>query len=391
MSAGSDAVGKDRRPGWLEQRTRLAPVLAASLHVHIPRSARTYYFGGIALFLFGIQVVTGTLLTLYYKPTPEAAYKSVQFITSDVSFGWLIRSLHHWAANLMILFVALHLVRIFLQAAYKYPRELTWVIGCGLLLVTLGFGFTGYLLPWDQRAYWATVVGTEIAGGIPVVGESLLLMLRGGADVTGDTMSRFFGIHVLVLPLALGGLLAVHLLLVHQLGLANPKRAVVRAGRRRGKAEPAGGGTAEPAGGGTAVTAGGGTAVAAGEPETREPARPFFPHYVVDELMAWYVLLAVLVVLVSVFPAGLEAQANPLETPAHIKPEWYYLGVYELLKLVPRVVGILAPVVGIAVLILWPFLDRSPEVLVRRRLLVVGAATLVIVGLVALTIVGWVS
>ena len=367
MSARPEAAGEQPRPSWLEQRTRLGPVVAAGLHVHIPMSARTYYFGGIALFLFGIQVVTGTLLALYYKPTPDAAYKSVQLITSDVHFGWLIRSMHHWAANLMILFVALHLVRVFFQAAYKYPRELTWVVGCGLLLVTLGFGFTGYLLPWDQRAYWATVVGTEIAGSVPVVGETLLLMLRGGVDVTGETMGRFFGIHVLVLPLALGALLGAHLLLVHQLGLASRKRAAAR----------------------PAKASGGSSAATPDEPP--EPARPFFPHYLVDELMAWYVLLAVLVVLVSVFPAGLEEQANPLETPAHIKPEWYYLGVYELLKLVPRVVGILAPIVGIGLLIIWPFLDRSPEIMARRRLLVLGGATLVIVALVVLTIMGWVS
>ena len=347
-----------RRMTWLEERTRLSPLIQASLHVRIPMTARTYYFGGIALFLFGIQAVTGTLLALYYKATPEAAYKSVQYVTSDVSFGWLIRSIHHWAANLMILFVVLHLIRVFAQAAYKYPREITWVIGTGLFLVTLGFGFTGYLLPWDQRAYWATVVGTEIAGNVPLVGEALLLLLRGGADVTGDTMSRFFGIHVLVLPIALAGLLGVHLLLVHQLGLANPKRPEPRVP------------TPEVA---------------------REPLRPFFPHYMVDELVAWYVLLAVLVVLASLFPAGLEAQANALETPEGIKPEWYYLGVYELLKLVPRIVGILIPIVGIGVLVVWPFLDRSEEVLIRRRKVVVGGATLILVALIALTVRGYVG
>jgi len=353
------AVEAPGQGSWLERRTRLGPVIRASLHVRIPMSARTYYFGGIALFLFGIQVVTGTLLSLYYKPTPEAAYESVQFITSDITFGWLIRSIHHWTANLMILFVALHLVRVFLQAAYKYPREITWVVGSLLLMVTLAFGFTGYLLPWDQRAYWATVVGTEIAGGVPVVGESLLLLLRGGADVTGDTMSRFFGIHVLVLPLALGALLAGHLILVHQLGLANPKRPEPR------------GATQEP---------------------DREPLRPFFPHYLIDELIAWYVILAVLVILASLFPAGLEGQANPIETPAHTKPEWYYLGVYELLKLIPdKVLGIMTPIVGIGVLVIWPFLDRSPEVLIRRRKIVVGVATFIIVGLVALTVWGYVS
>lgn len=347
-----------RPAGWLEQRTGLGPLIGASLHVRIPMTARTYYFGGIALFLFGIQVVTGTLLALYYKPTPEAAYKSVQYITSDVSFGWLIRSLHHWAANLMILFVVLHLARVFVQAAYKFPREITWVVGCVLLMITIGFGFTGYLLPWDQRAYWATVVGTEIAGGVPVVGDVLLQLLRGGADVTGDTMSRFFGIHVLVLPLSLGAVLAGHLVLVHQLGLASPKRPEPR--------------------------------VRTPEVE-QEPLRPFFPHYILDELVAWYVLLAVLVVLASVFPAGLEEQANPLQTP-HVKPEWYFLGVYQLLKLVPiKVIGILIPIVAVGLLVVWPFLDRSPEVLARRRKLVVGGATLVMLGLVALTVWGYVS
>lgn len=359
MAANPPTETGDRTSSWLDQRTKLGPLIRASLHVRIPMSAQTFYFGGIALFLFGIQVVTGTLLALYYKPTPEAAYESVQFITSDVSFGWLIRSSHHWAANLMVLFVGLHMVRVFMQAAYKYPRELTWVFGALLLMVTLGFGFTGYLLPWDQRAYWATVVGTEIAGGVPLVGETLLLLLRGGTDVTGDTMSRFFGIHVLVLPLALAGLLAAHLLLVHQLGLANPKRPEPRVATTDAR---------------------------------QEPLRPFFPHYLIDELVAWYVILAILVVLASLFPAGLEGPANPLETPAHTKPEWYYLGVFELLKLVPiKVVGIMIPVLGIGMLVVWPFLDRSPEVLIRRRKVVVGAATLVIIALLALTIWGFVS
>jgi quinol-cytochrome oxidoreductase complex cytochrome b subunit len=358
MAATPEVPTGGKATSWIEQRTRIAPLLKASLHVRIPMSAKTYYFGGIALFLFGIQAATGTLLALYYKPTPEAAYESVQFITSDVSFGWLIRSVHHWAANLMILFVVLHLVRVYMQAAYKYPRELTWVFGTLLLMVTLAFGFTGYLLPWDQLAYWATVVGTEIAGSVPLIGDTLLLLLRGGADVTGDTMTRFFGIHVLVLPIALVALLAGHLVLVHQLGLANPKRPEPR------------------------VTT----------PEIEnEPQRPFFPHYIIDELMAWYVLLAILVVLASVFPAGLEEQANPLETP-HTKPEWYFLGVYQLLKVIPwKVVGIMVPIVGVALLVVWPFLDRNPEVVMRRRKIAVGGATLVIAGLIVFTIWGYVS
>jgi ubiquinol-cytochrome c reductase cytochrome b subunit len=347
--------------GWLDEHTRLGPLISASLHVRVPRSANTMYFGGIALFLFMIQATTGTLLSLYFKGTPEAAYKSVQFITSEVNFGWLIRSIHHWGADLMILFVVLHLLRIFFQAAYKYPRQIVWLVGMLLLMVTMGFGFTGYLLPWDQRAYWATVVGTEIAGSVPVIGETLLMLLRGGADVTGDTMSRFFGIHVLVLPISLAGLLGLHLILVHQFGLASPKRPEPR--------------TPE----GMAALA-------------DEPVRPFFPNYLVDELVAWYILLAVLVVLASIFPAGLEDPANPLQTPQHVKPEWYFLGVYQLLKLIPvKLIGIMTPIVAVGLLVIWPFLDRNPEVLARRRILAVGGATLVLISLVALTVFGYVS
>lgn len=343
--------------GWIEERTGASSLFAGLLHVRIPMSARTMYFGGIALFVFGIQVATGTLLALYYKPTPEAAYDSVLFITSDVSFGWLIRSVHHWAANLMIVFVVLHLLRVFFQAAYKRPRELTWLIGALLLMVTIGFGFTGYLLPWDQKAYWATVVGTNIAGDVPAIGPNLLLLLRGGPDVTEATLSRFFGIHVLVLPLMLAGLLAVHLTLVHQLGLADPKRPSPPRGQVR----------------------------------EDEPLRPFFPHYVVDELVAWYIVLAVLVVLASLFPAGLEEQANALDTPQHIKPEWYFLAVYELLKLVPKTVGVLLPFVIVAIITAFPFLDRNPEVAKRRRILAVGGATLLLAATAALTVMGHVS
>ena len=344
---------------WVETRLSLREVMNALLHVRIPIEAKTYYLGGITLFLFGIQVVTGTLLALYYQPTPEKAYESVLAITTDVSFGWLIRSMHHWAANLMLISLVLHLLRIFFQAAYKFPRELTWLVGGLLLAITIGFGFTGYLLPWDQRAYWATVVGTEIAGSVPLIGPSLLLLLRGGTDVTAATLSRFFGIHVLVLPLALGGLVLVHLLFVHQTGLASPKRPDPRPAPGRVRPAPVG------------------------------PTKPFWPDYVLDEVIAWYTILAVLVVLASMFPSGLEAQADPLTTPAHIKPEWYFLAVYELLKLVPRTVGVLGPIVLVGIVVILPFLDRNPEVRPRRRLIAIGLATILLVSFGALTVKGF--
>lgn len=342
---------------WIDERSGAREFMRALLHVRIPADVKTFYLGGITLFLFGVQVVTGTLLAIYYQPTPDAAYDSVKAITSDVTFGWLIRSIHHWAANLMILFLALHVLRVFLQAAYKYPRELVWLVGAGLLLATVGFGFTGYLLPWDQRAFWATTVGTEIAGSIPFVGDALLQLLRGGTDVTGATLSRFFGIHVLVMPLLLGGLLVVHLTFVHQLGLADPRRPEPRR-RDRTSAPP------------------------------DQELMPFFPDYILDEVIAWFVLLAVLVCLASIFPAGLEDKANPLETPAHIKPEWYFLSVYEVLKHVPRIVGVMGPIVLLAVVALLPFIDRNPEVRARRRPLAMLVGLVAVVGIVGLTIWG---
>jgi ubiquinol-cytochrome c reductase cytochrome b subunit len=347
---------------WFEERLQARALFGALLHVRIPARSRTYYLGGITLFLFGIQVVTGTLLTLYYKATPESAHDSVKYITSVVDFGWLIRSIHHWAANLMIVCLVLHLARIFVQGAYKYPRELTWVVGVGLLAATIGFGFTGYLLPWDQRAFWATVVGTEIAGGVPVIGESLLQLLRGGADVTDATLVRFFGMHVLVLPLTLGAFLVVHLTIVHQLGLANPSRPEPRPGRASAAVNGA-----------------------------VEKLKPFFPHYVLDEVIAWAAMLALLVILASVLPAGLEEKANPIETPAHVKPEWYFLSVYQLLKIVPRDIGIMAPIVGIGILALLPFLDRNPEVSKRKRPIALLLGTVVVAGVVGLSVWGYYS
>lgn len=208
---------------WIEERIPVQAWIAASLHVTIPRSAHTFYLGGITLFCFVVQGTTGILLALYYQPTPETAYDSILVIMNQLNFGWLIRSVHAWSANLMIIFCILHLLRIVLQGAYKKPREITWLVGMGLLFLTLGFGFTGYLLPWDQRAFWATTVGTEIAGAVPFIGDFVRQFLRGGADVSAATLTRFFGVHVLVLPVALAGLLVLHLLLIHQQGLADPE------------------------------------------------------------------------------------------------------------------------------------------------------------------------
>ncbi|MCL4488107.1 MAG: cytochrome b N-terminal domain-containing protein [Chloroflexi bacterium] len=208
---------------WIDDRIGIREIVTYATHVSIPRTAHTYYLGGITLFFFMVQVITGILLALYYHPTPGSAYDSVLFIMNNVNFGWLVRSIHAWSANLMIVFCVLHLLRVAIQGAYRPPREMTWLVGVVLLLLTLGFGFTGYLLPWDERAFWATTVGTEIAGAVPLIGGYIQDFLRGGPDLSALTLSRFFDVHVMILPLSLGAFLGTHLLFIHQQGIADPE------------------------------------------------------------------------------------------------------------------------------------------------------------------------
>jgi quinol-cytochrome oxidoreductase complex cytochrome b subunit len=191
----------------------------------IPKVNWLYALGSATLFLAVLQIVTGILLTIYYVPTPDHAYDSVQFITTQVPAGWFIRGLHHYGASAMVILTVLHMIRVIIYGAYKFPREVTWFTGVGLLLIVVGFGFTGYLLPWDQKAFWATTVGTRIAGVAPGIGESILRIMRGGEDLSAVTLARFFGVHVWVLPTALLLLLGIHLFLVIRNGISDvPKR-----------------------------------------------------------------------------------------------------------------------------------------------------------------------
>jgi cytochrome b6 len=187
---------------WLGERLALGDVIEALRHKTVPhhRHSVWYYFGGMTLFLFGIQVGTGALLLLYYRPSAAEAYESVQFIVTHVPFGWLVRSIHAWSANLMVACAVAHLFSVLFLHAYRRPRELTWVSGVLLLLLTLAFGFTGYLLPWNEVSFFATRVGTDIAAAVPVIGRGIVRFMRGGDDVTGATLTRLFGFHVAVLP-----------------------------------------------------------------------------------------------------------------------------------------------------------------------------------------------
>jgi quinol-cytochrome oxidoreductase complex cytochrome b subunit len=205
---------------WLDVRFGWRAVWQAIFLRKIPHVNWFYTLGSATLFTAVLQAVTGILLTLYYVPTPDHAYDSVMYITSELPAGWLIRGLHHWGASAMVILTVLHLLRVFFYGSYKFPREVTWVTGVFLLLVVIGFGFTGYLLPWDQKAYWATTVGTRIVGVAPGLGPLILRIARGGEDLSAVTLARFYGTHIWVLPAALLVLIGVHMYLVIRNGIS---------------------------------------------------------------------------------------------------------------------------------------------------------------------------
>jgi cytochrome b6 len=302
----------------------------------------------MTLFLFIIQVATGTLLLFYYRPSAEEAYESVQFLMTEVEFGWLIRSIHAWAANLMIFALFIHFFSVFFLKTYQAPREITWLSGMTLMALALAFGFTGYLLPWNELALFATRVGTEIPGVLPVVGSFLRRLLRGGDDVTGATLTRFYGIHVAVLPGLTIMLLGLHLYLVQRHGMSVPMSVRDDARKR--------------------------------------PPLSFFPNFLLRDIVGWLSALAVLASLAAYYPAELGLKADPFKpAPAGIKPEWYFMFMFQTLKMLPSYVlgieGELLGVVGFGLagvfLALVPFVDRySPGSRAARLFTWIGIAVL---------------
>ena len=329
MEGGTERHGKLWT--WLDQRVGLKDLekLARKKEIPVHRHTLWYYLGGMTLLLFMMQVTTGILLLLYYRPSAEEAFESIQFLMAEVQFGWLFRSLHAWAANLMIFTLFVHLFSVLLLKAYRPPREVTWFSGVALMGLAMGFGFTGYLLPWNELAYFATKVGTEITSAVPVMGPFLGRLLKGGDDVTGATLTRFYGIHVAILPAAATALVGLHLYLVQKHGMSVP---------------PAVEGLGE---------------------ETH--SMPFVPNFLLREIVGWLVALAVLAALAAYYPAELGRKADPfLPAPAGIKPEWYFMFMFQTLKYLPahilgiegEIVGILGFGLGGLFLLLIPILDR---------------------------------
>jgi menaquinol-cytochrome c reductase cytochrome b subunit len=227
---------------WLEERSGLVGGLKYFLFRKVPRDSGWWHtLGSATLTAFLVQLGTGVILAMYYKPDPNGAYESVQHITDDVTLGWLVRGMHRWGASVFIILMFFHMARVFLFGAYKYPRELNWIVGVLLLILGMLEGFTGYLLPFDQTAYWATVVGINLNGTAPFVGPFLAEFLQGGQSIGVDTLPKFYAIHMLLLPGAIAGLILLHLYLVVRLGVTSPPWSRTAAGRERVETTPAGG------------------------------------------------------------------------------------------------------------------------------------------------------
>lgn len=207
---------------WLDERAGLGAIWRTIFARPVPKTNWFYTFGSATLILALLQGLTGMLLTVYYVPSPDKAYDSIQYIMNEVAFGWLIRGMHHWGATLLIVLVFLHMLKAFFVGAYKYPREMTWLTGGVLLLLALVMGFSGYLLPWNQKAYWATTVGTNIVGAVPIVGPLLLRIVRGGQEVGAVTLARFYGLHIWWVPAISAAVVAVHMYLIIRIGITAP-------------------------------------------------------------------------------------------------------------------------------------------------------------------------
>jgi cytochrome b6 len=314
---------------WLEARLPVADVEGYLSKKTVPVHGQTfwYYFGGLTLFFFAVQIMTGLLLALYYHPTPEAAHESVRGIVNQVPYGWLVRSIHSWAANLMIGSMLVHMFSAFLVKAYRKPREMMWVSGVVLLFLIFGFGFTGYLLPWDTTGYFATLIGTEVPRTVPVIGDWGVGLLKGSEEVGEETLARMYTIHTMVLPLISFLIVGCHIILNQIFGPSVP----------------------------IGVT-------------PRKAPIPFFPNFAYRDIISWTIGFGILVSLATLLPWGLGDKADPFASaPFGIKPEWYFLPLYQTLKMVPAAILSVSGELLVNILVLlgtifWvaiPFVDRN--------------------------------
>ncbi len=314
----------------------------------IPKNINIFYtLGFVALAAFISQVITGFFLLIYYVPHSDYAFRSVQdIIMNKVPYGWLFRMMHAVGSNLMVAVVILHMLSIFFMGSYKKPREMTWVVGSLMLLTTLTFCLSGYLLPWSQLSYWATTIVTTIPTAFPYVGEFITRMLRGGETVSGTTLNRFFALHVTFLPLLLLSFIAIHLFLIRRIGISSPPFG------ESGEEKKSWTGYRH---------------------ESHAGGYPFYPYFVQKEMIMVSAYFVVMFFIISFWPTlflpeDANTPADPFKTPAHIKPEWYFLAPYQMLKIVPsKLLGISMQIGLVSLFILWPFFDTKEEENILKR------------------------
>ncbi|MGZ6975093.1 MAG: cytochrome b N-terminal domain-containing protein [Acidimicrobiia bacterium] len=360
------------------------------------RNRYSYRLGFISAVLFGILLVTGIYLMFVYTPSVGSAYGDMQHLKTGVGFGQLIRNIHRWAAHLMVLVVLLHLVRVFYAGAYKRPRQFNWVIGVTLLLITLAFSFTGYLLPWDQLSYWAVTVGTGLVHYIPLLGGTAQDLLIGGPQVGQNTLLRFYALHVAVLPMLLVVMLAVHIWRVRKDGFA-VHRTSVGAFAEEATERPVAAAAAAPMAQAAPDLYGGRVRLlgVVDRESITEEARPVddtvftWPHLLVRHVVVALGTAAVVLGLAVSFSAPLRGLANPNVTPEPAKAPWYFAGLQELLsRFDPLVAGILVPAGAVLVLLLLPYIDRNPDTRASRRKVAVLLFSVLLAIAVGLTIIG---
>jgi ubiquinol-cytochrome c reductase cytochrome b subunit len=343
--------GWKRVVDWLDARTGIRAGRAHLLDEPVPPGVNWWFvLGSVLLFLLGLQVVSGVVLAMYYVPSPEHAYDSVRYIIDQLTFGAFIRGLHFFGASFIVIAAVAHMLRVIVMGSYKTPREVTWMTGVLLLLIILAFALTGYLLPWDQKAYWATTVTINVARGTPLIGEWLSGVLRGGQDLGALTLLRWYAGHVLLLPVALLGLVVAHVYLMRRHGISGPPTP------------------------------------AAGRPS------PFFPHHAFRDTVAIALVFAGLVTLAATWQVPLDALADPSDATYVPRPEWYFMSLFQLLKYFPGWLEVIATIVlpGLVVggLVLLPFLDRGPGRHVRERRGIAAGVAVVAATVAALTWMG---
>jgi quinol-cytochrome oxidoreductase complex cytochrome b subunit len=374
-------------------------VYPVKVPARVLRLRYSWRLGYIAAVLFAVLLVTGVYLMFFYTPSVTSAYGDMQELRTGVGFGQLVRNVHRWAAHLMVVVVVLHLMRVFYAGAYKRPRQFNWVLGMGLLGITLAFSFTGYLLPWDQLSYWAVTVGTNLVGYVPVVGRQLSDLLLGGPQIGQATLRRFYALHVAVLPMALALLLTVHIWRVRKDGFA------VRRGGAGGFAEEATEGAVELATETEIAPDESGEPVPAdhrvrllgvvdresvtAEERLTDDTLFAWPHLIVRHVVVGLGVVATVLALGVAFTAPLRGIANPNLTPEPAKAPWYFVGLQELLsRFDPLVAGILVPAGAFVALMLLPYVDGNPATEARHRKVAISIFTMVLVIAITLTVIG---